>query len=241
MTMRTLLRALVLTALAALIVIPAASAHVTMNPGEWEEGGFARFALRVPNESDTASTTKIVVQFPENVISARFEPVPGWKRTIKMAQLDEPIESEEGPITERLDTVTWEGGEIKPGEFMEFGVSLRVPEDAAGQTLWFPAIQTYSDGEEAEWIEQDPEAEEPAPSVAVLAAATGEEAPASDTTATDTTSADEAAVGEAAAATDDGEDDDGLATLALVLSIVALLMGGGALAYALTRSRRTAG
>jgi uncharacterized protein YcnI len=237
MTMRTLLRALVLTALAALAVVPAASAHVTMNPEEWEEGGFARFALRVPNESDTASTTKIVVQFPENVTSARFEPVPGWKRTITMAQLDEPIEQEEGePITERLDTVTWEGGEIKPGEFMEFGISLRVPEDTAGQTLWFPAIQTYSDGEEAEWIEQDPEAEEPAPSVAVLAAATEEEAAATETTAPD-----EGTSGEAAAASDDdGEDDDGQATLALVLSIVALLLGGGALAYALFRPRRTA-
>jgi uncharacterized protein YcnI len=240
MTKRTLLRALVLTALAALAVVPAASAHVTMNPAEWEEGGFARFALRVPNESDTASTTKIVVQFPEDVISARFEPVPGWKRTITMAQLDEPIAQEEGdPITERLDTVTWEGGEIKPGEFMEFGISLRVPEDAAGEKLWFPAIQTYSDGEEARWIEQDPEAEEPAPAVAVLTAAS-EEAAATDTAATETSAADEGAVGEAAAATDDGEDDDGQATLALVLSIVALLLGGGALAYALFRPRRTA-
>ena len=96
-----------------------------------------------------------------------------------------------------------------------------------------PAIQTYSDGEEAEWIEQDPEGEEPAPSVAVLAAATEEE-----TAATDTTSADEGTSGEAAAATDDDGEHDGQATLALVLSIVALVLGGGALAYALVRSRR---
>ena len=58
MKIRTLLRALVLTALAALVVVPAASAHVTINPREWEAGGFARFALRVPNETPDAATTE---------------------------------------------------------------------------------------------------------------------------------------------------------------------------------------
>ena len=152
-----------------------------------------------------------------------------------MAKLDEPIEGEDGPITEKIDSVTWSGGEIKPGEFQEFGVSFQVPEDAAGSSLVFPAVQTYSSGEVVRWI-GDESADEPAPAVAVLAAASEEEAPS----ATDTTAADEGTSGEAAAATDDdGEDGDGQATLALVLSIVALLLGGGALAYVLFRRRRT--
>jgi periplasmic copper chaperone A len=110
--------------LAALAMPAAAAAHVTINPGEWEAGGFARFALRVPNERDNADTTEVTVQFPENVISASFQPVPGWKRTIEMAQLDEPIEEEgEEPITERIASVTWSGGTVAPGEFQEFGVS----------------------------------------------------------------------------------------------------------------------
>ena len=105
MTMRTLLRALVLAALAALIVIPAASAHVTVNPREWEAGGFARFAVRVPNERPDASTTEVTVEFPDNVMSASFQPVPGWTRTVKMAQLDEPIEGEDGPIVGMLAVI----------------------------------------------------------------------------------------------------------------------------------------
>jgi uncharacterized protein YcnI len=240
MTMRPLLRAMVLTALAALIVIPAASAHVTVNPREWEAGGFARFAVRVPNERPDASTTEVTLQFPDNVMSASFQPVPGWTRTVKMVKLDEPLEGEDGPITEKIGSVTWSGGEIKPGEFQEFGVSFQVPEDAAGSSLVFPAVQTYSGGEVVRWI-GDESADEPAPAVAVLAAASEEEPPATDTTATETTAPDEGTAAEADAATDDdGEDDDGQATLALVLSIVALLLGGGALAYALFRPRRTA-
>ena len=110
-----------------------------------------------------------------------------------------------------------------------------MPEDAAGSSLVFPAVQTYSGGEVVRWI-GDESADEPAPAIAVLAAASEEEEPpATDTTATETTAPDEGTSGDAAAATDDdGEDDDGQATLALVLSIVALLPGGGALAYALS-------
>jgi len=235
MTTRTLLRALVLVALAALVAVPAAGAHVTLNPREWEAGGFARFAVRVPNERPDASTTEVTLQFPDDVISASFQPVPGWTRTVKMATLDTPIESEDGPITEKIESVTWSGGEIKPGEFQEFGLSFQVPEDAAGSSLAFPALQTYSGGEIVRWI-GDESSDEPAPAIAVLAAAGEEEPATTDTTDTTAASEDENAA-EAAAATDDGEDD-GQATLALVLSIVALIAGVGALAYALFRPRR---
>jgi MYXO-CTERM domain-containing protein len=34
----------------------AASAHVTVNPGEATQGGFTKIAFRVPNERDNAST-----------------------------------------------------------------------------------------------------------------------------------------------------------------------------------------
>ncbi|MGH3052309.1 MAG: YcnI family protein, partial [Gaiellaceae bacterium] len=122
-------RYLACAAFAALLLAPPAAAHVTLNPSEWEAGGFARFSIRVPNERDNAGTVEVSVQFPESVISARFQPVPGWERTIEMVTLDEPIVEEgEEPITERLASVTWSGGTIAPGEFQEFGVSFQVPE-----------------------------------------------------------------------------------------------------------------
>ena len=227
------LRTAACTALVALLVAPTATAHVTFNPGEWEAGGFARFAIRVPNESETgASTTKLTVQFPESVISARFLPVPGWQRTVEMAQLETPIEEEgEEPITERMASVTWSGGQIRPGEFLEFGISFQVPEDATGELL-FPAVQTYSDGAARRWIDPDPEAESPAPRVNVLPAE--EEGAAAETT---TTTADDGAAEAAAAGGGDG-DGQGRATLALILSIVGLLAALAALALAVVRPRR---
>ena len=123
------IRSAVSIVLGALTVPATADAHVTLNPPEWEAGGFARFAVRVPNERDNVDTTRVTVRLPENVVSASFQPVEGWRRTVEMEQLDEPIAEEgEEPITERLATVTWSGGRIRPGEFQEFGISFQVPE-----------------------------------------------------------------------------------------------------------------
>jgi len=216
---------------AALVAVPAAPGHVTLNPGEWEAGGFARFAVRVPNERPNASTVEVTMQFPENVISASFEDVPGWERSVEMVPLDEPIEEEgEEPVTERIGSVTWTGGQVEPGEFVEFGVSFQVPEDATGALL-FPTAQTYSNGEVVRWIDPSEEAESPAPRVTVLSAAEGED-PA---TTTETTTTKEQAA-EATGGGGSGDDDgDGMATLALVLGIAGLVAGLAALGIALAR------
>jgi periplasmic copper chaperone A len=217
---------LICSLVGALAVTPLAAAHVTLNPNEWEAGGFARFSLRVPNERPNADTTEITVQFPESVISASFQPVPGWERTIEMVPLEEPIEEEgEEPITERIGSVTWSGGTIAPGEFQEFGVSFQVPE-TPGENLVFPSIQTYSNGEIVRWI-GPADADTPAPIVAVTAPAEEEEPAATPP------SEEEAAP---AASGSEGDDDSGLATVALILGIAGLAAGLAALAVIFLRT-----
>ena len=198
---------------------PVAAAHVTINPPEWEAEGFARFAVRVPNERDGADTTKVTMQFPDQVLSASFQPVEGWRRTVKMASLDEPLEIEGERVTEKIDTVTWSGGRIRPGEFQEFGISFQVP-DEPGTDLAFPAVQTYSNGEVVRWIGPE-DADEPAPRVTVLEAPPEEGAAAEEEPAATATPA-------PAAAEDDGGSDT-LSIVALVVGAAGLLAGGVAL------------
>jgi periplasmic copper chaperone A len=207
-----------------LIAAPVAAAHVTLNPGEWEAGGFARFAIRVPNERDNADTTRVTLRFPEQVISANFQPVEGWRRTVKMARLDEPIDDEGEQITERIDTVTWSGGRVRPGEFQEFGVSFQVPEEQPGTDLAFPAVQTYSNGETVRWI-GPPDADTPAPTLVVTEPAP-EDAEAAATPATTPAQ-------DAGGAQD--EESDTLSIVALVVAIAALATG---LAALFVRGRR---
>jgi periplasmic copper chaperone A len=215
--------AVVVAVVAALLAAQAASAHVTVNPNEWEAGGFARFAVRVPNEQDDADTIEVTVRFPQSIISASFQPMPGWERSIEMEPLDEPIEDEGEQITEHIASVTWTGGRISPGEFEEFGVSFRVPE-TPGEDLVFPALQTYSNGEVVRWV-GPPDSEAPAPIVTVTEPA-GEEGDQPTASPAPT------------AASDEAEDDDGLATVALIVGIAGLLAGLAALALAWRRPAR---
>ena len=127
---------------------------------------------------------------------------------------------------------------IRPGEFDEFGVSFRVPE-TPGESLLFPSLQTYSNGEVVRWVDPDPEGETPAPQVAVLPPAEEEEAAAGETTTeeaagTGETGTEEIGAAPAAAA----EEDDSTATVAIILAIAGLVAGLIALAVALFRKPR---
>jgi uncharacterized protein YcnI len=224
------LRRLILCFFVAALVAPAAAvAHVTIQPGEWEAGAFARMVVRVPNERDDAETTTVTVQFPENVPSARFQTHPSCEREVQREPLAEPIEE----LTERIVSVTWTCNPAIPADgFDEFGVSFRVPEDAAeGDEILFPATQTYSSGEVVEWIDPDPEAESPAPRITITAPAEEEEEAAAPATT-------EEAAPVPAASSDD--DDDNMSTVAIVFGIAGLAAGLIALGVALFRKPKGA-
>jgi uncharacterized protein YcnI len=222
-------RLLFCIALIAMAVPAAAVAHVTLQPGEWEPGAFATVVVRVPNERDDAETTTVTVQFPETIPEARFKPHPTCEREVQREELAEPIED----LTERIVSVTWTCDPAIPADgFDEFGISLRVPEDAQpGEEILFPAVQTYSSGEEVGWVDPDPEADTPAPRLVVVEP---EEEEAAAAPATTTTEAVDETTAAPAVGTDD-DDDDSLATVAIIFGIAGLVAGLAALGVALFR------
>jgi uncharacterized protein YcnI len=223
-------RKLIIVVAALAVVFPAvAAAHVTIQPGEWEAGAFAAMAVRVPNERDDAETTSVTVQFPENVLTARFQAHPFCERKVKREELDQPVEE----ISERIVSVTWTcDPPIATDGYDEFGMSFQIPEDLQpGDELLFPAVQNYSSGEKVRWVDPDPEADEPAPRITVVAPAEEEAEPASAATTTETTTEETAAV--PTVNTDD--DDDSMTTVALILGIAGLAAGLIALGVALFR------
>ncbi len=208
----------------ALLSAPVASAHVTLNPNEVPADSFSRFAIRVPNERPNAGTTKVVLQLPQGLFFVSFQPKPGWKRTITMEKLDPPVELFGEMQTERVATVTWEGGRVAPGEFDEFGMSAKVPAEAV--TLAFPSTQTYSNGEVVRWIGAA-DADTPAPRVTLTPAV--EEAPAPGTLPAATTDAE--------ASEDESSNMEGLA---LGFGVAGLVTGLAALVLTLLRRPRRA-
>ncbi len=165
------LAAAIAAAFLSLALATPALAHVTVQPTEAPAGSFFRFVVRVPNERDKAATTKVEVKFPDALTFVSFQDKEGWKRDVKIKELDEPTEVLGEQITEVVDSVTWSGGRIEPGEFEEFGFSARVPEREG--TLVFPALQTYSSGEVVRWI-GPADSEEPAARVSNIDLGAGE-------------------------------------------------------------------
>jgi len=216
-----------------------ASAHVTI-PDPGEKGGFSIVTFSVPNERPDAGTTTLVVQLPPDhpLPFVSVQPKPGWTIETESRTLDEPVDAFGEEVTEVVDTVTWSGGPIGPGEFDTFSLSVGpLPDDV--DELAFATIQTYSSGEEVAWIEAMPEGgeepEHPAPILRLVAADEGAHTDGDVTTTTASSDDDEAA----ASVDDESEDDDGtdtMAVAALVLGVIAVLLAGGAF---VTARRRT--
>lgn len=164
-------------AVAALAAPAAAQAHVTMNPREVTPGSFSVMTVRVPNERDTKGTVKVDVRFPDGFYTLSYKKVPGWKAKITREKLDRPVDLEGFKVDEQITRVVWtgnrrKGGIIKPDQFEEFPISVRVPEGDPGSFLVFKAYQTYRGGERVRWTGANPAADTPAPRVELLAPAT---------------------------------------------------------------------
>jgi uncharacterized protein YcnI len=181
----------------------------------------------VPNESDTASTTRVRIQIPDStpLASVSVQALPGWSVTTTQTTLQKPLKTDDGDtvtsVTSVIDFQAAAGGGIPPGQFQEFRLSGGPFPDSGKIT--FNVVQTYSDGTEAAWIEPtiqgQPEPQHPAP---VLTLTRGAAAPAATGTV------------DAPAAASAGTPWP--AWLALGVAVLALLV---AVAGVLTGRRRT--
>jgi uncharacterized protein YcnI len=228
-------KALLTTAVLLAAAPAAAQAHVTLQPNTGAAGAYTRLDVRVPNERDDASTSKVEVQFPDGFAAASYEPIPGWDVKVTKKQLAKPIQTDDGEITEGVNTITWTAKDkadaIPPGAFQDFGLSVQIP-GKAGDKLTFKALQTYTGGEVVRWIGAE-DSDNPAPVVSVTAGGDSEAAaaPAPTTAAS-------ANPGPPAAGTDD-DSGNGLAIVALIVGALGLIAGAAGLVVARRASGRS--
>jgi uncharacterized protein len=208
-----------------LIAASPALAHVTANASGATQGGYGLVTFKVPTESDTARTIGLKVQLPTDnpIASVSVQPKAGWTYTLKKAKPATPMSNDDGPITEVVTGVEWKvapgGAGIKPGEFDTFVLSAGPMPKV--DTVTFKAVQTYSDGKVASWIEtaapgSADKPEHPAPTISLAAASTSESMHGSPS----------ASAGSAAAQQNSASDDDskGLSIAALSVGILGLLL-----------------
>jgi uncharacterized protein YcnI len=218
----------------------AASAHVHVDSDDPAAGGYSHLTFNVPNESETAKTSKLEVTLPADTpfTSVRVKPVEGWTAVITTSELPKPLTIAGATVTKAPSSVVWTADaahQIGPNEYQAFSLSVGVLPDA-GTTVTLPTAQTYTDGTIVKWeektVEGQAEPERPAPSFVT----TAKDADASHG-ASATAAAPAASPAPTAAASTPGDSGSAAGWIGLVAGLIGLVAG----ATALTRSRPARG
>jgi len=228
--------------------VGSASAHVHVDPASTSAGGFSQLTFRVPNESETAKTTKVTVTLPTATpfTSVSVKPMDGWTAKITEAALPAPVTVEGAKITKAAATVTWTADaahQLGQHEYQTFSISVG-PLPYKKTNVALPAAQSYSDGTVVNWNQPEatgqPEPEHPVPSFVTTAAAdehshaapAASAEPVADTAAADTSSADTTAASSTTPVTAAPDNTFG------IVGLGAGLLGLAAGTVALVRTRK---
>jgi uncharacterized protein YcnI len=232
-----------LLATATLIAPASAEAHISLHPNTIPAGAFVTLNVRVPGEEEGAYADQIDMLVPQGFTEVDTQNVPGWTVRETTSKLAKPIQTDDGPVNEEVSQIIWTGdrsrlGRLDNGTFIQFPLSIAMPEDIAGQSLAFKTLEHYSNGKVVRWI-GPPSAEFPAPTINVTAkggviedVAGAEAGP----TPGETPSTQSSSASSAAAPQSGGGASQGLGVAALVLGALGLLAGSSALVVSRRRS-----
>lgn len=227
---RMVRRGLLVAALAVggLLLAGPVSAHITVDPSEAEQGGYAKLTFRVPNEKETAtSAVEIVFDEKAPIPVARTKPMAGWTAEVTKRPLEKPIKVHGSDVNEAIASVKWTaeaGSEIQNGQFQEFEISVG-PLPETDQVV-FKALQTYADGEVVRWIDEPTdggeEPENPAPVLTLVKGSGDGHGTASSTHSGDAT--DTASKDDVDTAKTWGMIGAGLGLLGVIAAVVAVVL-----------------
>ncbi len=116
---------------AALVLAPAALAHVTLMPGFVEAGVGSTILFDTPNEREGRVTTSLRLEAPPGVELGAVAAPSGW--TVSL----------DGRVA------TWTGGRIEGTDVVSFPLEVTARTEPGIQT--FRAVQRYDDGETVPW------------------------------------------------------------------------------------------
>jgi uncharacterized protein YcnI len=215
-------------ALLALAAPVAANAHVGITPNSTAAGSYAVLTFESSHGCDASPTTGFTVDIPEEITSVNPTLEAGWS-VEAVTDADDRVEQ----------VVYTADAPIEDGFRSTFEIRVKLPEDAEGERLEFPVLQTCVEGEN-DWsqpaADDGEEPEYPAPAIEVTestgeahghGAASGEEGDDhADTAGTETTDA-----------TATSSADSSVDVLARVVGIVGLAVGVVGLVIALAARR----
>jgi uncharacterized protein YcnI len=152
-----------------------AAAHVGVTPDKTDANSYALLTFGIPHGCEESGTTKVAITLPGELNDAQPTVNPNWTVEKVTEQLPEPRKLADGSaITKRTSQIVYTARQPLPHELRDALVlSVKLP-DAAGETLYFPTLQTCETGQ-TDWAQiagpgEDPHSlKAPAPSITLTA------------------------------------------------------------------------
>ncbi len=143
---------LLASGLGLLVTARPAHARVSIVPGTVKGGGTETFAIRLANERTDTSSDRLELVLPRDIpLSVQASPRPGWTVTINRRPIDPPAKVGGTVVDEVAESIVWDGGRVRPGQFEQFIVTLGgLPRDGL---LSFEVIQRYTNGDVDRWTD----------------------------------------------------------------------------------------
>jgi uncharacterized protein YcnI len=95
--------------LAALVLAPAAGAHLSLDPNKVAKGALVDLTFSVPNEDDPSGVDRVTLGIPRQFDLDDAEAKPGWSQS------------------RTRQAVTWSGGNIPRGQYATFAIRGTAP------------------------------------------------------------------------------------------------------------------
>jgi uncharacterized protein YcnI len=171
--MRSIVRTLALTAVAAVSFVLPASAHITFENKEVKPGTTVKFVLRIPQGCEGSATTGVRIALPESLTEAKPQPKAGWTLSVVTDNVQDAAATPghgHGGVG-NVKEIAWTGGRLEDAYYDEFVFRAAVGKAATGR-IFVPVVQQCESGTDR-WIEipadggSSEDLKHPAPSVRV--------------------------------------------------------------------------
>ncbi|KAI8822689.1 uncharacterized protein EV422DRAFT_525034 [Fimicolochytrium jonesii] len=139
------------TLAATLALASTVSAHATAQPPVGIPSKSMVVGIRIPHGCNHNATTSLTVKIPANITGPKAQYIPGWNVTTTLRPLDPPVTSDGVTVNTTVDTITWSGGELLDSQYLDFGVSVRLPPGNDGDVVPFEATQFCKDNNETNY------------------------------------------------------------------------------------------
>jgi len=164
------------TAAVAIIVVAVggAAAHVTCRPNQAPPGTYFTTAFQVPHGCDGSPTKQLQMKIPEGVTHVKpRRAFPGWPLIITYRDNNATLAASLGE-NKTVTSITWTAATaadyIADMEFEVFEVTMKLPQKAEGDAVYFPVVQ-FCANSTAPWTyvgPTPPQGEKPAPKVSLV-------------------------------------------------------------------------